>query len=109
MNQDDYIYDEAKEILRKYGRNFQKSENEKVIYESAAIIFSLRKEYKEDTRNYNVPKSIYNIYQDMILKLQNRINKNEVYKEEAEQACLKALTFIDLIVGSRIDAEAFAS
>lgn len=109
MHQDDYIYNEAKDNLRKFGRNNIKSENEKIIYESAAIIFSLRKEYQEDTRNYTVPKSIYDIYQDMILKLQNRINKEEINKEEAAQACLKALTFIDLVVGCRIEMKAFAS
>lgn len=109
MQQEDNIYDEAKEYLRKYGRNFQKSENEKVIYESAAIIYSVRKEYKDDTRNYNIPKSIYDIYQDMIFKLQSRINKHETYKEEAEEACIKAITFIDLIVGCRLEMNAFAS
>lgn len=108
MHQEDNIYEEAKDTLKKYGRNFRKSENEKVIYECAAIIFSIRKEYKDDTRNYNVPQSIYNIYQDMIFKLQNKIN-NETYKEEAEEACLKALAFIDLIVGCRLEMKAYAS
>ncbi len=109
MYQDDYIYDEAKENLRKYGKNFQKSENEKVIYECAAIIFSIRKEYKEDTRNYNVPKSIYDIYNDMIFRLQSRIHKTEAYNEEANEACLKALKFIHIVVGCRLEMKAFAS
>ncbi len=109
MYQDDYIYEEAKDNLRTYGRINLKSENEKIIYESAAIIYSIRKEYREDTRNYSIPKSIYDIYQDMILKLQNRIMYDESKKEEAAQACLKALIFIDLVVGCRIEMEVFAS
>lgn len=109
MHQEDYIYEEAKENLRIYGRNFQKSQNEKVIYESAAIVFSIRKEYKDDTRNYFVPKSIYDIYKDMMVKLQDRILNNEAYAQEANEACLKALLFIDIVVGCRIEEKAFAS
>lgn len=109
MHQEDYIYEEAKENLRMYGRNFQKNQNEKVIYECAAIVFSIRKEYKEDTRNYFVPKSVYDIYKDMLVKLQDRILKNEAYAQEANDACLKTLLFTDIVVGCRIEEKAFAS
>lgn len=39
---EDKIYDISKEMLRKYGRIAKKSMNEKVIYEVAAVIYSIR-------------------------------------------------------------------
>lgn len=103
MYQEDILYEEAKDNLKKYGRIFQKSANEKVIYECAAATFSIRQEYEEDTSIYNMSNSIYIIYREMILKLQSNIKVNEELKTEAEEACLKALSFIELTIGYRLN------
>lgn len=109
MYKEEFIYEEAKESLRKYGKNFRKSTNEKVIYDSAAIIFSIKWECKEDTRINNIPRIIYDVYKKMIFELQNKIKSDEDWAGEAEEACIKALSFIEIVVGSRLEIKAFAS
>ncbi len=108
MHQEEKIYDSFKEILRKYGRITQKSRNEQVIYECAAVIYSIRQDYKEDTRNYIITKSIYEIEKEMIFRLQKKIWHNEEYAEEAEDVCRKALTYIELVVAPRINLSSLA-
>jgi hypothetical protein len=105
---EDKIYDISKEMLRKYGRIAQKSMNEKVIYEVAAVIYSIRQDYKEDTRNYITTKSIYEIEKEMVLRLQKTIRHNEEFAEEADDACRKALTYIELVVAPRINLSSLA-
>jgi hypothetical protein len=108
MQQQDIIYNKAKESLRTYGRIDKKSINEKVIYECAAIIYSIRQDYKEDTRCYNVTQSIYEIEKEMIYRLHKKISQNEECKEEAAEACKDALTYIELVVRPRINLSSLA-
>ena len=108
MYQEEAIYDLAKESLRIYGRKSKKSVNEKVIYECSAMIYSIRQEYKEDTRSYSVTKSIYEIEKEMIFRLQKKIRQDEEYLEEATKACKDALTYIELMVKPRINLSSLA-
>ncbi len=108
MQQQDIIYNRAKESLRMYGRIAKKSTNEKVIYECAAIIYSIRQDYKEDTRSYNITQSIYEIEKEMIYRLHNRISQNEEYQEEATESCKNALTYIELVVRPRLNLSSLA-
>ncbi len=103
MHQEDLIYDNAKKILKTYGKITQKSINEKVIYECAAVVYSIRQDYKEDTRNYIVTKSIYEIEKEMIYRLQKKIRQNEKYAKKAEETCRNALTYIELVVAPRVN------
>lgn len=58
MYKEEIIYNEVKENLRKYGRKFNKSENVKIIYKCAIVIYGMRQDYTEDTRIYNIGQSI---------------------------------------------------
>lgn len=109
MYQEDKIYDGAKEILRKYGRTEKKSTNEKIIYECAAVIYSLSQECKEDTRSYMIAPSIYELEKEMIFKLQDRIKYNEEHAEEASESCKNTLIYIELVVRPRTKLSTLAS
>lgn len=98
MHQEDIIYNGAKDSLRKYGRVQKKTTNEGIIYECAAVIYSIHQDYKEDTRNYRIVPSIYELEKEMIYKLQLKIRYNEDKAAEADDACRNALTFIELVV-----------
>ncbi len=108
MHQEDIIYNQAKESLRTYGRTAKKSMNEKVIYECAAMIYSIRQDYKEDTRSYNITQSIYEIEKEMIFRLQKKIRQDEECSKEAAEACKDALTYIELAVRPRINLSSLA-
>ncbi|GEM_PF-3491775 len=105
MHQEDLIYDNAKEILKTYGKVTQKSINEKVIYECAAVIYSIKQDYKEDTRSYNITESIYEIEKEMIFRLQKMIRPNEDGAQKAAELCKHALAFIELVVKPRINVK----
>lgn len=108
MHQEDIIYNKAKESLRTYGRLSKKSVNEKIIYECAAIIYSIRQDFKEDTRNYNITQSIYEIEKEMIHRLYSKINPYEEFSNEGTAACTDALTYIELVVRPRINLSSLA-
>lgn len=108
MRQEDKIYDGVKEILRKYGRKEKKSTNEKVIYECGALIYSIRQEYKEDTRSYMIAPSIYELEKEIIFKLQNQIKYDEEHAEEALQTSKNALIYIELVVRPRTNLSSLA-
>jgi hypothetical protein len=108
MQQQDIIYTKAKENLRNYGRNYMKSDNERVIYEYAAIIYSIRQAFKEDTRNYLITQSIYEIEKEMINKLSNRINAKEKERKEALESCREALDYIEMVVKPRVNLSSLA-
>jgi len=108
MQQEEIIYSKAKESLRMYGRKDKKSANEKVIYECAAIIYSIRQDYKEDTRNYYIAQSIYEIEKEMINRLSNKINPKEESSKEGYEACRDALAYIELVVKPRINLSSLA-
>lgn len=108
MYQKDLIYDNAKEILKKYGRMEKKSVNEKVIYECAAIIYSIKQDCKEDTRSYSFTRTIYEIEKEMVSRLQKKIRHDEEYAKEAAEACRNTLNYIELAVRSKINLSSLA-
>jgi len=108
MHQEDIIYNRAKESLRTYARIVGKSMNEKVIYECAAIIYSIRQDYREDTRIYNITHSMYEREKEMIFQPQNKIRQNEECSKEAVESCRDALTYIELVVRPRINISSLA-
>lgn len=105
MNQEDIIYNRAKESLRKYWRIIGNRMNQKVSYECAMILYLVRQEYKEDTRIYCIAQSRYEEERAKINRLQNKISKNEECYEEALEACKDALVYIELVVRPRINIE----
>lgn len=44
----------------------------------------------------------------MVLRLQKTIRHNEEFAEEADDACRKALTYIELVVAPRINLSSLA-
>lgn len=108
MYQEERIYSKAKEDLRKYWRIARNNVNEKVIYESAMILYLIRQEYREDTRVYNIEQSTYEEERAKIVQLQNKIRENEECNKEAIDACKDALEYIELVVGPRTNLRIFA-
>lgn len=108
MDQEDIIYDRAKEKLRMYWRKDEKSLNKRVIYESAILQYLMRQEYREDTRIYSVTQRIYEENRKKIFQLQNMIKQNEECCGETVESCKDTLEYIELVVRPRINIRAIA-
>ena len=108
MCQEERIYSKAKEGLRKYWRTARNNGNEKVIYESAMILYLIRQEYREDTRSYSITESTYEEERAKIVGLQNRVRENEECYLEAVEACNEALEYIELVVCPRTNLRMLA-
>lgn len=108
MDQENIIYDRAKENMRKYWRIDGISINKRVIYESAILQYLMKEEYREDTRIYSIAQSIYKEKREKIFRLQNKIKRNEECCVEAVESCKDTLKYIELVIKPRINMRAIA-
>jgi hypothetical protein len=103
MQLEDIIYNRAKERLKNYSRTVKKNINEKVIYECAVIQYLVREDYRDDTRLYSINSSLYEEEREKVMKLHQKINKNEDNYEKAVDACKDALAYIEIVMKPRVN------
>ncbi len=105
MQLEDIIYNRAKERLKNYSRTIKKNINEKVIYECAIIQYLIRQDYRDDTRLYSINQNLYEEEREKVIKLHNKINKNEDNYEKAVEACKDALAYMEIVMKPRVNIE----
>ncbi|WP_313129995.1 hypothetical protein [Anaerocolumna sp.] len=105
MQLEDIIYNRAKERLKNYSRTIKKNINEKVIYECAIIQYLIRQDYRDDTRLYSINQNLYEEEREKVIKLHNKINKNEDHYEKAVEACKDALAYMEIVMKPRVNIE----
>ncbi len=105
MQFEDIIYNRAKERLKRYSRTAKKNINEKVIYECAIIQYLIREDYRDDTRLYSINPDLYKEEREKVIKLHQKLQKNEDNYEKGVDACKDALAYIEIVMKPRVNME----